>query len=191
MQVGSKGLKVSLPLRERVSIARVLVRNTPIVVVDAPCSAQEGYMVSQISNTIKSLEYVVNPHARVRHPARLFRRDPVTPQSLEHAPNRKASHQVDFAHTVSSLCVLQVPDRERKPTSVIAFTQNLSFVNNYEKICLMSDGTFIEKGSHAELMAKKGMLWLLVNNQASHPFVASHPPPNRVVSLSSCTHPSG
>jgi CRP-like cAMP-binding protein len=60
----------------------------------------------------------------------------------------------------------QMPDRETRPATVISLTQNLSLVDaKYDKICLMSDGTFVEKGSYAELMAKKGMLWLLSNNQ--------------------------
>ena len=52
VQVGTKGAKVSLMLRQRVSLARTLVRNTPIVILDDPTSAQDGIMVSQVSGNL-------------------------------------------------------------------------------------------------------------------------------------------
>ena len=56
-QVGSKGMKVSLSLRQRISLARTLLRNTPVVVLDDPTSAQEGYMVSQLSNMLQKWQF--------------------------------------------------------------------------------------------------------------------------------------
>ena len=159
---------MSLPLRERVSIARVLVRNTPIVLADAPASAQEGYMVAQISDTLKTLEYVVDPFAQVGpREVKSFLHSTLAFEP-EHAALSRG-HELVLLLTLRRLHTpthTQVPDREKRPASVIALTQNLSLVDaKYDKICLMSDGTFVEKGSYAELMAKKGMLWLLTNNQ--------------------------
>jgi ABC-type multidrug transport system fused ATPase/permease subunit len=42
-----------MQLRQRVSLARTLIRNTPIVILDDPTSAQERYMVSQISLSLR------------------------------------------------------------------------------------------------------------------------------------------
>lgn len=50
-------VQVSLTLRQRVSLARTLVRNTPIVILDDPTSAQDGFMISQLSGMLRTHKY--------------------------------------------------------------------------------------------------------------------------------------
>jgi ABC-type multidrug transport system fused ATPase/permease subunit len=53
--VGPRGSNLSGGQRQRIAIARVILRNTPILLLDEPTSALDNEAVSQITKTISSL----------------------------------------------------------------------------------------------------------------------------------------
>ena len=52
-----------------------------------------------------------------------------------------------------------------KGKTVIIIAHRLSTVKNADQILVLNDGTFIEKGTHAELLEKKNFYFNLVSNQ--------------------------
>eukprot|EP00854_Cymbomonas_tetramitiformis_P002236 gene2236-2950_t len=59
-QVGLNGAKLAQSLRQRVCLARVILRNVPILVLDEPCSAQEHNHTQEISRALKDWTHLRN-----------------------------------------------------------------------------------------------------------------------------------
>ena len=99
-QVGERGLKISGGEKQRVAIARTLLKNTPILVFDEATSA-------------------LDTHAE---------------QAIHSAFDEAAHHR-----------------------TALIVAQRLSTIVHAEQILVMDDGRIVERGTHAQLVAKKSV----------------------------------
>ena len=99
-QVGERGLKISGGEKQRVAIARTLLKNTPILVFDEATSALDTHAEKAIQSAFD-----------------------------------------EAAHNRTTLIV----------------AHRLSTIVHAEQILVMDDGRIVERGTHAELLAKKGV----------------------------------
>ncbi len=113
-QVGERGLKISGGEKQRVAIARTLLKNTPILVFDEATSALDTHAEKAIQSAFD-----------------------------EAAQNRT--------------------------TLIIA--HRLSTIVHAEQILVMDDGRIVERGTHAELLAKNGVYAEMWAQQQSEPEV--------------------
>ena len=115
-QVGERGLKISGGEKQRVAIARTLLKNTPILVFDEATSALDTHAEKAIQSAFD-----------------------------EAAQNRT--------------------------TLIIA--HRLSTIVDAEQILVMDDGRIVERGTHAQLLAKNGVYAQMWMQQQSEPEAAS------------------
>lgn len=115
-QVGERGLKISGGEKQRVAIARTLLKNTPILVFDEATSALDTHAEKAIQSAFD-----------------------------EAAQNRT--------------------------TLIIA--HRLSTIVHAEQILVMNDGRIVERGTHADLLAKNGVYAQMWTQQQSEPEAAS------------------
>jgi ATP-binding cassette subfamily B protein len=111
-QVGERGLKISGGEKQRVAIARTLLKNTPILVFDEATSALDTHAEKAIQSAFD-----------------------------EAAQNRT--------------------------TLIIA--HRLSTIVHAEQILVMDDGRIVERGTHAQLLAKNGVYSQMWMQQQSEP----------------------
>lgn len=109
--VGERGYRLSGGEKQRIAIARVLLKDPPVVILDEATSAMD---------------------------------------------------------TVSERIVQATLDAATANRTTIAIAHRLSTVVNADVIFVVKDGQIVERGTHAQLMALKGVYTQLVTEQAQH-----------------------
>eukprot|EP01041_Mallomonas_annulata_P000984 gene984-1923_t len=110
--VGERGLKLSGGEKQRVAIARCLLKDPPVVLLDEATSALD----TQTEHSVQEALAVLGQHR-----------------------------------------------------TVIIIAHRLSTIRNADQIIVMDDGDVSEKGTHDELLQRKGGYWKLWQMQARHP----------------------
>jgi ATP-binding cassette subfamily B protein len=102
--LGENGCTLSSGQRQRLALARALVRDTPVVILDEPTSALDLATASTVWQNI---------------------------------------------------------EQELRGHTVIAITQRLSTASGADRIVVLDEGTIVEDGTHAELLARRGLYFEL------------------------------
>ncbi len=74
--------------------------------------------------------------------------------------------------SVSSFCSFQVVqdalDQASKGRTCIIVAHRLSTIQNADRIAVFQGGVVVEQGTHQQLLAKKGVYYMLVTKQMGH-----------------------
>ena len=63
--------------------------------------------------------------------------------------------------TESERLVQDALERLMKTRTTVAIAHRLSTIKNADEICVLHEGRIVERGSHEELLEKKGYFWKL------------------------------
>ena len=139
--VGERGVQLSGGQKQRIAIARALVRKPRVLLLDEATSALDAESEALVQESIDSM----------------LRREDIANGKGNGNGNGKGNGKGN-----------DNGENKNKSMTVIVIAHRLSTIRNADSICVVQDGTIVEKGTHEELLRKgedEGVYAKLVNKQ--------------------------
>ncbi|KAK3271120.1 hypothetical protein CYMTET_20511 [Cymbomonas tetramitiformis] len=170
-QCGTHGEKLSPAIRQRVAIARVLARNTPVVLLDQPFSRQDANYLHELCDNICSLTFSpsmlfewTEAKRRTSEATILGEESSACMTVEEHCMNAEDSWEAVAGYS-SALANRDTrrtwnpeKDGNRLPATVLAVVRDVVHLEKFDEIAYMERGRLLEFGPPSRLLNSNGAL---------------------------------